>query len=285
MTSAVMASEQRTPEEITARSGSSFLVSFTALNLPRRRALTAIYAFCRLADDAADDGGPGARARVAELRAELARAARGQPATPVGTGLAAAFTTYGVEPRHLEAVLDGVQMDLDGVEVRTEDDLLAYCDKVAAAVGLACLPVFGAQGDAAARYAVALGRALQITNIARDLQADASVGRVYVPVAWRAGLDAAALAQVPAHSAAALARVVQHLVSAARGFFAQARRELAAIPDPRVLLAPETMAAVYARLLDRVATHGVAAMRHGRRVRVPRWEKLWLAWRTRRRLR
>ncbi len=284
-----VAAAQLTPEEIAKRSGSSFLVSFSALPPPRRRALTAIYAFCRVADDAADDAESvhDGRQRVIFWRDELARAEQGQPQTAVGEGLAAAIADYRVEPRHLRAVLDGVQMDLDGARLSTHAQLLAYCDKVASAVGLACLPVFGAFGTHAERYAVALGRALQFTNIARDLQADAKVGRVYVPSDWLAadGVDAALLAQPTRDGLPRLAALLERLVTHARAFFAQARAEVRQVEDPRVLVAPETMAAVYECLLDRVAAHGVAAMRAGKRVHVPRWQKLWLAWRTRRRLR
>ncbi|MEZ5966169.1 MAG: squalene/phytoene synthase family protein [Planctomycetota bacterium] len=285
-----VAAALQTPEEIAKASGSSFLVSFAALASDRRRALTAVYAFCRVADDAADDADStrDGRERLAFWRQELEAAAAGVPHTVVGERLAAAMSTYGVDARHLHAVLDGVAMDLDGVRCDTLDQLLAYCDKVASAVGLACLPVFGASGVHAERYAVALGRALQLTNIARDVRADAAGGRCYVPATWlvEEAVDSSWLA-APADSgqAAAVSRLLARLAAVARGFFAEADVELGKVADRRVLLAPETMAAVYRRLLQRIEAGGAAAVRQGRRARVPAWEKLWLAWQTRRRLR
>lgn len=285
-----LAAAASTPEEIAKASGSSFLVSFAALAADRRRALTAVYAFCRVADDAADDADSArdGRRRLEFWRDELERAANGTAETVVGQRLAVAMRDYGVDARHLRAVLDGVAMDLDGVRFATRAQLLAYCDKVASAVGLACLPVFGAKGADAERYATALGRALQLTNIARDLCSDAAGGRCYVPSEWLAadGVDAAWLARPLAGAqVAAVDRLLRRLVAAAREFFASADAELHAIADRRVLLAPETMAAVYRRLLQRIATGGAAAMACGRRPRVPTWQKLWLAWQTRRRLR
>jgi len=279
-----------TPEQIAKASGSSFLVSFNALGSERRRALTAIYAFCRVADDAADDADSArdGRQRLSFWRDELERAVAGTATTVLGQRLAAAMATYRVEPRHLRAVLDGVQMDLDGVRYATFADLLVYCDRVAAAVGLACLPVFGAPGPRAERYAVALGRALQLTNIARDLRGDARVGRVYVPAQWLEadGVDPRWLTAPSGDAAAAaLARLVGRLVAAANAQFDEAARELRAVEDPRALLAPETMAGVYRRLLARIDRDRGRACIEGRRLRVPTWEKVLIAWQTRWRLR
>lgn len=282
------------PEAIARASGSSFLVSFSALAGDRRRALTAIYAFCRVADDAVDEAASTDEGRVqlAFWREELEAAVSGTARTPVGQRLAAAMRDYGVEARHLRAVLDGVQMDLDGVRYRTLDDLLVYCDRVASAVGLACLPVFGVQGAHAERYAIALGRALQLTNILRDLRADAEHGRCYVPQEWLecCAFEASWLGRPPAMQTLAqpLANLVARFAEAASGSFAAAAAELQHIGDRRALLAPETMAAVYRRLLD-LLVHGARRDAGGfpsrKRVRVPRWQKLWLAWQTRRRLR
>lgn len=279
-----------TPEQIARASGSSFLVSFSALAAERRAALTAIYAFCRVVDDAADDADSErtGRERLAFWRQELEKASTGGAETLVGQRLGVAMRAYAVEPTHLRAVIEGVEMDLDGARFATLDQLLAYCDKVASAVGLACLPVFGAVGAHAERYAVALGRALQLTNIARDLHADAAQGRCYVPQAWLVedGVEVEWLRR-PAQPAqvAAIDRLIGRFVAAAHKFFAAAARELQDVEDRRALLAPETMAAVYRHLLARIETAGARAVQRGERVRVPTWRKLWIAWQTRRRVR
>ncbi len=293
-----VAAAMRSPEAIARASRSSFLVSFGVLPPERRAALTAIYAFCRVADDAADDAEAprDGHARLAFWRQELDRAARGAPETPVGEAVACAIRQFHVGSAHLAAVLDGVAMDLDCADLdcahfATFDQLLHYCDKVAGAVGLACLPVFGAFGAHAERYAVSLGRALQLSNIARDLRADAELGRVYVPHSWftaerveaswlRGGGPAAEYA-----AGGGVDRIVARLVCEARAQFADAAVELARCTDRAALVPAEIMRAVYAEVLERVAKGGGAAVLRGRRARVPTWRKLWLAWQTRRRMR
>src|SRR5690606_5446990 len=127
--------------------------------------------------------------------------------------------------------------------------------------------------------------ALQLTNIARDLHADARQGRCYVPRAWlaEAGVDRAVLAALDGARSAGVAAVLDRLVGAAREVLAAAQGELAQVEEPRLLVAPETMAAVYRALLDKIAAAGAAGV-FGRRLRVPAWRKAWIAWQTRRRL-
>lgn len=291
--SGAVAAAMRSPEAIARASRSSFLVSFGVLPPERRAALTAIYAFCRVADDAADDADAprDGHARLAFWRQELDRAAHGAPETPVGEGVARAIRQFHVGPAHLAAVLDGVAMDLDCAHFATFDQLLHYCDKVAGAVGLACLPVFGAFGAHAERYAVSLGRALQLSNIARDLRADAELGRVYVPQGWFAAerVDASWLRgrgpTAEYASGGGVDRIVARLVGEARTQFAAAAVELARCTDRAALVPAEIMRAVYAEVLERVAKGGGTAVARGRRARVPTWRKLWLAWQTRRRMR
>ncbi len=284
---------QRAPDAIAQGSGSSFLVSFRVLDREQQRAMTAIYAFCRLADDAADDADAardGAE-RIAFLRAELERARTGAATTPVGRAIGVAIARYAIAPAHFSAILDGVGTDLAGVRFDDVPMLLAYCDKVAGAVGLACLPVFGARGDEATRYAINLGRALQLTNIARDIRADALVGRVYLPQAWlrELGVETEWLTgKGPAAVYApggAVDRVVHRVVDEARAQFALARFALGGLERPRAVLPAEIMGEVYAAVLARVAAAGGAGVASGVRARVSRWRKLWLAWKVSRRLR
>jgi phytoene synthase len=276
------------PERVAAGSRSSFLVSFGALAPERRAALTAVYAFCRVVDDAVDEavGQPraDAAARLAFWRAELERAANGAPASAIGRALQRAMREYGVAPADLEQVLAGVAQDLDGARFATFAELEAYCRRVASAVGLACLPILGASERARA-YADQLGIALQLVNVLRDLATDAAAGRVYVSADLLAacGVDPAWLdgrGPAPAYAPGGpVARLVQRLASLARERFARARAALPQAERAR-LLAPAIMAAVYEDLLARVVARG--GNLRGPRARVPAWRKLWLAWRVRR---
>jgi len=180
-----------TPEQIARRSHSSFLVSFAFLPPARRRALTAIYAFCRVVDDAVDEAqNPDvAREHLAFWRRELDAAFDGEPRTELGRALHRAISDFGVRREPLEEVMAGVAMDLEPPHFADLKELEGYCAKVASAVGRACLPVFGAEGETAERYADRLGNALQLTNILRDLRSDADEGRVYAPREWLAEAD------------------------------------------------------------------------------------------------
>jgi phytoene synthase len=170
---------------LTRRSGSNFYYSFLFLPRAKREAIYALYAFCRTVDDAVDQqGGTAAEQRraLAEWRAELARVYEGGPTRPLGVHLAQVVRAFAIPRQHLEAVLDGVEMDIDKRRYATFDELFEYCYRVAAAVGLACIEVFGYTDPRAREYAVNLGVALQLTNIMRDLAADAARGRIYLPL-------------------------------------------------------------------------------------------------------
>lgn len=274
------------PATITARSGSSFLSGFLCLGPERRAGMTAIYAFCRVADDAVDDAPDAATGRrhLAFWRDELQRAAGGEPATQVGRSLQAIMRRFAVPAEPLGALLDGVAMDLERRGIADEAELSLYCDRVASAVGRACLGVLGAASAGAVRYADALGQALQTTNILRDLRTDAEVGRVYVPRTWlgEAGVDPEWLnGRGPADAYRAggpIDALRRRLIGRARERFAAATDELRRLPlrERRALVPARTMAAVYRALLARLAQRG-AGMLLLPRLRVPRRTKLWAA--------
>lgn len=164
-------------------SRSNFYLSFFSLPAEKRRAITAVYAYCRMADDIADEPGeiPGKKNTLREWKEALNQLSDEGPPHPIIGELAWASRKYELPPEHFQAICDGVAMDLE--ENRFEDlsDLENYCDKVASAVGLACLGIFGAKSEFAKDYAVCLGRALQMTNILRDVWEDAEEGRFYIP--------------------------------------------------------------------------------------------------------
>lgn len=276
------------PAEIARRSGSNFLIGFACLPQRRREGMTAIYAFCRVVDDAADDAADAtvARERLAFWRDELERAAAGTPATKVGRALQRTFAAFGGGPAPLHELLDGMAMDLDGPRFDDLPALEVYCHRVASTVGLACLPVLGVGGPVAERFARELGLALQLTNILRDLAADTVAGRCYVPQRWldESGVDPAWLAgggvAMDARRSAAVATLCERLLAAAEAHFAAASRALRELPFRlrQRLLPARIMAAVYRDLLQRLRRRG-ADLDAGR-VRVPRSRKLWLLART-----
>ena len=164
-------------------SRSNFYLSFFSLPAEKRRAITAVYAYCRMADDIADEPGEmsGKKISLREWKEALEQLGEESLAHPIIGELAWASRKYDLPPEHFQAICDGVAMDLE--ESRFEDlsDLENYCDKVASAVGLACLGIFEAKSVFAKDYAVCLGRALQMTNILRDVWEDAEQGRIYIP--------------------------------------------------------------------------------------------------------
>ncbi|HEX5052358.1 MAG TPA: squalene/phytoene synthase family protein [Planctomycetota bacterium] len=273
------------PEQIAARSGSSFLSGFLCLDRARRDGMTAIYAYCRVVDDAVDEAPDVAtgRAHLGFWRAELAAAVAGTAGTPVGAAVQATMRAFGVAPECFEELLAGVAMDLEPKALGSEADLRLYCHRVASAVGLACLPVLGATAAGARNFAEALGQALQLTNIRRDLRADAQAGRVYVPATWLAevGVEAAWLGGGAPDAVYApggpMARLCTRLEAAARAEFAAARAALRSLdPAQRHALVPaRIMGAVYRDLLARLERR--RGDLRGERVRVPKLRKMWLA--------
>ena len=262
---------------IVRASGSSFHQAFRLLPIERRRSLEALYAYCRVVDDAADEAANGAAA-VAWWRGELQRVLAGAPTHPVGIALADSMQRFAIPPRHLEEILDGVAMDLAPRRFATFEELRRYCYHVASAVGLATIPIFGCRHPRSRDYAEALGIALQLTNILRDLAEDAERGRVYLPLEdlERFGYgerDLATHARGPAFDA-----LVRFECGRAWEYYAAARAAVTAA-DARALASAEGMRLVYSRVLARIARDPERVF--GPQVRLPKYQKvLWalVAW-------
>jgi phytoene synthase len=253
---------------IATASGSSFRHAFRLLPSERRRALDALYAFCRVVDDAADEG--GGVAAVAAWRAELADAVAGRPRHPVMRALTDAVMRFRIPVRHLEDIVIGVEMDLVQRRYATFEELRRYCYHVASAVGLATIPILGCGSPQSAAYAEALGIALQLTNVLRDVAEDAERGRIYLPCA---DLERFGVAERDLFTHArtdAFAALVRFECDRARGFYAAARAAVST-EDRRALATAEAMRLVYQRLLRRIAADPGAVF--GPRLRVPGWEK------------
>jgi phytoene synthase len=170
-------------ERIARRSAANFYPAFLVLPRQQRRGMYALYAFNRLTDDISD--GPGTpeerRRDLDRWEQQLAAALDGAGAGPVLSALRDTVQRFGIPPQHLIDVIDGCRMDLEPRRFESFPELHHYCRLVAAAVGLACIHVWGFRGADAPRYAEAAGVALQLTNILRDLGEDRARGRVYLP--------------------------------------------------------------------------------------------------------
>jgi presqualene diphosphate synthase len=250
---------------------SSFYSAMRVLPENQREAMFALYGFCRAVDDIADDRGPATAAeRLAELerwRADIAAMFAGQ-APPHLAALAEVTRLYHLKPEDFDAVIEGMAMDAER-DIRAPDwaTLDLYCDRVASAVGRLSVRIFGLAEEPGVALAHHLGRALQLTNILRDIDEDASLGRLYLP---REALAAAGVMTGEPLAAAAdpkLAQACVEVAARAREHFDKARSIMAAAPRAAVK-APRLMAVAYRSILDRMVKEGFAPPR--RRARASR---------------
>lgn len=261
---------------LTRRSRSNFYYAFLFLPRAQREAIYAVYAFCRIVDDVVDLGGvPEVQRReLGRWRQELARCFEGQPQEPVAQRLASAIKRFPVPRSALEAILDGVEMDLDRSRYETFEDLYPYCCRVAGAVGLCCIEIFGYSDPRCRDYAVDLGVALQLTNILRDVKADAERGRIYLPQEnlRRFGVSAEDLRT--GRYSPAFVELMRFEARRAQQFYEQAWATLPAQDAPR-LLAAEIMGRIYFALLQAIEARQFRVF--GERVTVPVSRKLAIA--------
>ena len=268
--------EEESAAAATRKSGTSFYAAMRILPRPQRAAMFEIYAFCRAVDDIADDGGPRPErsAALEGWRADIDTLYAGQPARRL-EGLAAAVRAFGLQRDDFRAVIDGMEMDVVAdIQAPDFDTLDLYCDRVASAVGRLSVRIFGvppAEGPPLAHH---LGRALQLTNILRDLDEDAAIGRLYLP---RESLLAAGIAETapePVLAHPALGAACAPLLSRADVHFAEANLIMARCPRASVR-APRIMAAAYRPILKGLVARGFAPPRE--RVRVARGRLLLAA--------
>jgi phytoene synthase len=262
-----------------ARSGSSFYYSFLFLPPPRRRAITALYAFCREVDDVVDETGDAgvARRKLDWWREEIAAVYGGQPQHPVARALADVVHDFGLEQSLLIEIVDGMQMDLDQTRYPDFASLLAYCHCVAGVVGLLSARIFGYSNPGTLDYAHELGIAFQLTNIVRDIGEDARRGRIYLPLddMSRYGLSAADI--LNRRDSDGMRSLLQFQIARTRSYYTQA---LAKLPgeDRRAQRAGLIMAAIYRRLLDEIDAEGARVL--SARISLTPVTKLWLAFKT-----
>ncbi len=265
-----------------AASGSSFYYSFRFLDEERRRAVTALYAYCREVDDVVDDcSDPEVAAQtLVWWRNELESCFAGAPTHPVTQALAPHIARFDLPQELFVAILDGMVMDLTRHSYHSMEELQTYCYRVAGAVGLLAARIFGYTDDQTLIYAEKLGLAFQLTNIIRDVGQDIRMGRVYLPAELldQHGIDHELLHRPT--TAEPLKQALAALTGVAREAYREAKEHL-----PRCDRAAQRtgllMSAIYERLLDEIERDGFQVLEH--RVHLTPLRKLWIAWRTARR--
>jgi phytoene synthase len=272
-----------TPEEYcqqkAAASGSSFYYSFLFLPPERRRAITALYAFCREVDDVADECGDPqvAAGKLAWWRAEIDGLYVGRPQHPVTRALQAVLPHFDLPQEKLLEIIDGMEMDLTQTRYPDFTALSLYCYRVASVVGLLAAEIFGYTDRRTQDYARDLGMAFQLTNIIRDVGEDARRGRVYLPTGEleRFGVPVGDI--LNARPSENFRRLMEFQIERAESYYAQA---LGQLPDAdRKTQRPGlVMAAIYHTLLEEIKRNGCLVL--DRRISLTPLRKLWLAWRT-----
>jgi phytoene synthase len=244
---------------ITRREAKNFAYGIMVLPRAKRQAIAAIYAFARKVDDVADGELPPEekRARLEELRGALGE----DPADPVFVALCDARERFGIPREPLEALIDGGLQDLEQSTYRDFTELRGYCEKVAGAVGLACVPIYGSDDT---EHAMTLGIALQLINIIRDVDEDRRLGRVYLPQDELTAFGVEELASSPQFR-----ELMAFEAERARAYLAEGLRLLDSL-DRRSALCVGTFAGLYRETLDRIEAGGFDVFGEKTRLSAPR---------------
>lgn len=244
----------------TKKSGSNFYYSFLFLPKAKREAMYTIYAFCKAVDSAVDepptDSNP--KEELKRWRNELEAVYRGTPTFPITVSLAHHIKALSIPKAYFEELIKGVEMDLFNDRYVTFEELSLYCYRVASVVGLICLHIFGVTSPRAQDYAVDLGMAFQMTNILRDLGADAMQGRIYLP------LDDLRACNYPEKSllqqtySPEFQALMQREIARARHYYDKAQAALMALPrsERQALTVAEIMRGIYGRILEKIEQSG-----------------------------
>jgi len=265
--------------EKAAQSGSSFYYSFLFLPQERRRAITALYAFCREVDDAVDEPSDLAAARAALQwwRGEVARLFSGDPQHPVTRALAPWTAVYGIDEARLNEIMDGMEMDLTQTRYLDFAGLRVYCHRVAGVVGALAAGIFGFRNPGTLDYAERLGLAFQLTNIIRDVGEDARHERIYLPMDELRRFEVSAADILNGRHTENFTRLMRFQAERALRCYDEA---LALLPgeDRRAQRPGLMMAAIYRTLLREIAADGFRVLQQ--RTALTPVRKLWIAWRT-----
>ena len=263
----------------TVQSGSSFYYSFLFLPQERRRAITALYAFCREVDDTVDDctDQSVARIKLAWWRTEVSKMYEGTPTHPVMQALQPHLAVYKLEQKHLQAIVDGMEMDLDQTRYLDFPALQKYCWHVASVVGILSASIFGVSSPKTLEYAEKLGLAFQLTNIIRDVGEDARKGRIYLPVNELQQFNVTAADLLNARHSDNFEALMRFQVARAHKAYDEA---FALLPkeDRRAQRPGLMMAAIYRTVLEEIERDNYHVLTQ--RISLTPLRKLWLAWKT-----
>jgi phytoene synthase len=260
--------------EITRRASSNFYYAFMLLPLERRRALYSVYAFCRFVDDIADSEKINNPAEMlTRWREELDKVFTGAASRPISRALSENVSRFSIPRSYFEEVIDGVEMDLTQRRYGSFTDLCLYCRRVASAVGLICVEIFGYRNQSTRIYAERLGIAFQLTNIIRDVGEDAARGRIYLPLEDLARFDVSEAEILNSVYGPRFRALIEFEAQRARRYYREAEQ---ALPDEDrgSMLAAEGMRLIYSSLLERIARGGYRVFDQRMSLSAPR--KLYL---------
>lgn len=271
---------QQYVQDKAARSGSSFVYTFKFLDPRRREAITAFYAFCREVDDVVDEIlDPGVAAtKLAWWRSEIGRSYDGSPQHPVMRALMPLAAEYRIEARHLLAVIEGCEMDLQQNRYLDQAALSRYCHLVAGVVGEVAAQIFGQTNPQTTAYAHTLGQAMQLTNIIRDVGEDARRGRIYLPIEDLQRFDVKAhellRRESPWGYSDRFRSLMQFEAQRAHGLYEQA---LSLLPpaDRRAQRPGIMMAQIYRTLLREIEASDFQVLHQ--RISLTPFRKIWIA--------
>jgi phytoene synthase len=266
-------------QQKTVQSGSSFYYSFLFLPPERRRAITALYAFCREVDDTVDETSDQsvARIKLAWWRTEVSAMYKGAATHPVTQALYPHLAPYDLQEQHLQAVIDGMEMDLDQSRYLDYPGLRKYCWHVAGVVGILSASIFGVTNPRTLEYAEKLGLAFQLTNIIRDVGDDARKGRIYLPVNELQQFGVTAADILNFRHSEKFEALMKFQTERAHAIYDEA---LALLPkeDRRAQRPGLMMAAIYRTVLDEIERDNFKVL--NQRISLTPLRKLWLAWKT-----
>jgi len=266
-------------QQKTVQSGSSFYYSFLFLPPERRRAITALYAFCREVDDTVDETSDQsvARIKLAWWRTEVENMYKGSPTHPVTQALQPHLAAYKLQEQHLQAIIDGMEMDLDQSRYLDYAGLRKYCWHVAGVVGILSASIFGVTNPQTLQYAEKLGLAFQLTNIIRDVGDDARKGRIYLPVSELQQFNVTAADILNFRHSEKFEALMKFQADRARAVYDEA---FALLPkeDRRAQRPGLMMAAIYRTVLDEIERDDFKVL--NQRISLTPLRKLWLAWKT-----
>lgn len=272
-------------QAITRKSASNLALAFVLLPRERRDAMAALYAFCREVDDVADNESTPVeerRASLAAWREDVRKACGGgEPQFAVNRELKPIIAQYHLPFENFDELIRGVEMDLDISRYQSNDDLEQYCYRVASVVGLLSIEIFGYKDKACRDYAVYLGKALQLTNILRDVRTDAGRGRIYLPLAELNHYGVSEEEILRGQWSERFEKLAQSVARQARKYYGLARQTRQALPadDRRSMGAAELMGSVYWKLLRKLERQRFQVF-GPRLTRVSKGQKILLIFRT-----